>query len=105
MYDGGVTLTLASSPRAAEAYALVLALQHRMVNAMETLGGQAFVLTTWGRDQGRHGGGQRWSTGTTPVFNRASVNVSQVHYDDEPAKKLASATALSRSEEHTSELQ
>ncbi len=95
MYDGGVTITLASSPRAADAYALVLALQHRMVDAMEALGGQAFVLTTWERDQGRHGGGQRWSTGTTPVFNRASVNVSQVHYDDEPAKKLASATALS----------
>lgn len=31
----------------------------------------------------------------TPVFNRATVNVSQVHYDDLPAKRLASATALS----------
>jgi coproporphyrinogen III oxidase len=29
------------------------------------------------------------------VFDRASVNVSQVHYADEPTRKLASATALS----------
>jgi hypothetical protein len=41
-----VTITLASSPRAADAYALVLALQHRMVSAMQTLGGQDFVLST-----------------------------------------------------------
>lgn len=31
----------------------------------------------------------------SPVFQRASVNVSQVHYDDVPTKPLASATALS----------
>jgi coproporphyrinogen III oxidase len=33
--------------------------------------------------------------GGNPVFNRASVNVSQVHYDDDPSKRLGSATALS----------
>ncbi len=32
---------------------------------------------------------------STPLFNRATVNFSQVHYDDLPDKKLASATALS----------
>ncbi len=32
---------------------------------------------------------------TCDAFNRASVNVSQVHYDDEPQRKLSSATALS----------
>lgn len=94
-YSDRVTITLAASRSAADAYALVQALQHRMVNAMQALGGDAFVLTTWERDHGRHGGGQRWSAGPTPVFDRASVNTSQVHYDDEPAKKLASATALS----------
>ena len=62
---------------------------------MEALGREAFVATRWARDDGRHGGGERWETSTTPIFDRASVNVSQVHYDDEPAKKLASATALS----------
>jgi coproporphyrinogen III oxidase len=90
-----VTITLASSLHAADTYALVLALQRRMVDAMEALGGPGFVSTSWERDHGRHGGGQRASVGGTPVFDRASVNVSQVHYDDEPAKKLASATALS----------
>jgi coproporphyrinogen III oxidase len=66
-----------------------------MVEAMQAIGGPAFECTTWERDGGRHGGGDRWGTGGHAVFNRASVNVSQVHYDDDPGKKLASATALS----------
>ena len=66
-----------------------------MVDAMEALGGDVFVATQWARDDGRHGGGERWEISATPIFDRASVNVSQVHYDDEPAKRLASATALS----------
>ncbi|MEM9489700.1 MAG: coproporphyrinogen III oxidase, partial [Myxococcota bacterium] len=37
----------------------------------------------------------RYVTGDSAVFNRASVNVSQVHYDDNPHKRLSSATALS----------
>ncbi len=90
-----MSITLAASPHAADAYTLVRALQRRMVDAMEALGGGRFEPTTWGRDDGRHGGGERWSIGATPVFDRASVNVSQVHYDDEPGKKLSSATALS----------
>jgi coproporphyrinogen III oxidase len=94
-YDPRVTITRASSPHAAEAYELVSALQRRMVDAMEAIGGDRFEPSTWGRDGGRHGGGNRWSVGRTAVFDRASVNVSQVHYDDEPAKKLGSATALS----------
>jgi coproporphyrinogen III oxidase len=94
-YDTGVTITRASSPEAADAYALIVALQRHMVEAMEALGHQPFVATAWARDGGRHGGGERLGIGGTPVFDRASVNVSQVHYDDEPARKLASATALS----------
>jgi coproporphyrinogen III oxidase len=31
----------------------------------------------------------------TPVYGRASVNVSVVHYDDEPEKALSAACALS----------
>jgi coproporphyrinogen III oxidase len=90
-----VTITRASSAEAAAAYSLVAALQRYMVEAMEALGHQPFIATAWARDDGRHGGGERLGIGATPVFDRASVNVSQVHYDDEPAKKLASATALS----------
>ena len=54
-----------------------------------------FGEVTWERDGGRHGGGTRMAIADTSVFDRASVNVSQVHYDDEPTKRLSSATALS----------
>ncbi|HET9621584.1 MAG TPA: coproporphyrinogen III oxidase [Kofleriaceae bacterium] len=90
-----MTMTLAASPHAAEALALVRALQRRMVDAMQAIGGPTFEDTAWLRDGGRHGGGDRWSTGGSAVFDRASVNVSQVHYDDDPDKQLSSATALS----------
>jgi coproporphyrinogen III oxidase len=87
----------ARSDAAAAAYQLVLALQRRMVDAQEALAGGAerFAETAWLRDQGRHGGGTRRSLANTATFDRASVNVSQVHYDDEPDKRLSSATALS----------
>ncbi|CAA6804774.1 MAG: Coproporphyrinogen III oxidase, aerobic (EC [uncultured Sulfurovum sp.] len=49
----------------------------------------------WLRDEGRHGGGIRFEARDEKVFNRASVNISQVHYDDEKNKKLSSATAIS----------
>jgi len=49
----------------------------------------------WFRDEGRHGGGVRYEARDETVFNRASVNVSQVHYDDDEGKKLSSATAIS----------
>jgi coproporphyrinogen III oxidase len=54
-----------------------------------------FTTVTWLRDDGRHGGGTRLELGDTPVFDRGSINVSQVHYDDDPGKRLASASALS----------
>ncbi len=90
----------ARSPAAHLAWTLVTDLQARMVRAQEEVararGDEArFVETTWLRDDGRHGGGTRWGVADTATFDRASVNVSQVHYDDEPAKRLASATALS----------
>jgi len=49
----------------------------------------------WLRDEGRHGGGVRYEVADELVFNRGSVNVSQVHYDDDESKKLSSATAIS----------
>jgi coproporphyrinogen III oxidase len=71
---------------------LVEALQRHFVDA---LGGDGFSRLEWERDGGRHGGGVRYACAETSQFNRASVNVSCVHYDDEPARRLASATALS----------
>lgn len=90
-----MTTIPARAPEAARAREVVDALQRRMVDAMQSLAGDTFVATHWLRDEGTHGGGVRWSTGDTPAFDRGSVNVSQVHYDDLPDRKLASATALS----------
>ena len=68
----------------------------RLMAAAASLGHPvSFEPVRWSRDGGRHGGGMRLRCRDTPVFQRASVNVSQVHYDDVPAKPLASATALS----------
>jgi coproporphyrinogen III oxidase len=91
---------LARSAPAARAYEFVRTLQRRMVDAQEGVArarGEAdrFVEVGWARDDGRHGGGMRCELADTAVFDRASVNVSQVHYDDEPARRLSSATALS----------
>jgi len=80
----------ARAPEAAQAREVVDALQRRMVDAMQALapGDAPLVATHWLRDGGAHGGGVRWATGDTGMFDRASVNVSQVHYDDLPERKL-----------------
>lgn len=93
-------MILARSAPAARAHELVRSLQRRMVDAQEGVArvrgtNDRFVEVGWARDDGRHGGGTRCELADTAVFDRASVNVSQVHYDDEPARRLSSATALS----------
>lgn len=92
--------TKARSSSARKALQLVEAIQGRFVAELEKLGRnrgvpQAFEPLDWLRDGGIHGGGRRFESGGTQIFGRASVNVSQVHYDDDPGKKLGSATALS----------
>lgn len=91
--------TSPSSPQARRAWELVEGLQHRLVAALEEVaqpfGDPGFEPVDWLRDQGRHGGGRRYATALSPVFNRASINVSAIHYDDLPDKRLNSATALS----------
>lgn len=91
---------LAQSTKAAHAYSLVKTLQRQFVDKLEEVsqaGGdhQLFNRVEWLRDEGQHGGGARYEIANSRVFNQASVNVSQVHYDDNPEKNLASATALS----------
>lgn len=54
-----------------------------------------FEAVSWLRDGGVHGGGTRMQAMDTATFDRASVNVSVVHYDDVPTKPLSSACALS----------
>ncbi|MEE9368746.1 MAG: coproporphyrinogen III oxidase [Pontiella sp.] len=90
-----MTSTPASSKQAAKVLDLVESLQSRFVQSLEKLGGEPFHDSEWFRDEGRHGGGQRFGVADTHLFGRASVNVSQVHYDDEPERKLGSASAIS----------
>jgi coproporphyrinogen III oxidase len=82
-----------------QATELVESLQRRFVAGLERVASRdrsdRFACVEWLRDEGRHGGGVRWGTGDTAMFNRASVNVSTVHYDDSPDRRLSSATALS----------
>jgi coproporphyrinogen III oxidase len=90
----------AKSPRAAQAYALVTDLQQRFVNKLDAISkksgnGKPFEPTEWFRDEGRHGGGVRFMATDDKIFNRASVNTSQVQYDDDDTKQLASANAIS----------
>jgi len=58
-------------------------------------GESSFQQVSWFRDEGSHGGGQRMVATNQEVFNRASINTSQVHYDGIESKPLASANALS----------
>ncbi len=92
--------TLAASATAKEANAIVEHLQLYFVERLNALSREfgddrAFDAVEWFRDEGRHGGGLRYMATDDSLFNRGSVNVSQVHYDDDAGKKLGSATALS----------
>jgi len=90
----------AKSLQAKSANLLVESLQKYFVNKLNSVAeifgnGQRCEAVEWLRDEGRHGGGVRFETRDEKVFNRGSVNISQVHYDDEKTKKLSSATAIS----------
>jgi coproporphyrinogen III oxidase len=85
----------AQSEQAGQALFMLEGLQCRFVERLEKLGNESFTLVEWLRDGGRHGGGCRYGIADTVLLGRASVNVSQVHYDDEPLRKLASASAIS----------
>ncbi|NJK40397.1 MAG: coproporphyrinogen III oxidase [Acaryochloridaceae cyanobacterium SU_2_1] len=92
--------TKAKSPSATQAYALIEALQERFVRKLESIShsmgrDQSFEPREWFRDQGEYGGGIRYEATDEQTFNRASVNISQVNYDSNPAKKLGSASAIS----------
>jgi len=91
---------MSNSKSSIDANTLVTSLQNRFVNSLnslsDTLGeSKHFEKVTWFRDQGLHGGGSRFESRDNVLFNTASVNVSQVHYDEMPDKALRSATAIS----------
>ncbi len=90
----------AESIKAQQAYDLVTGLQQRFVQKLTEISGQqgdgrGFEAVEWFRDGGVHGGGVRYEARDEKIFDRGSVNVSQVQYEDDPAKTLASATAIS----------
>ena len=91
---------LASSLEAQKALLLVEELQNYFVNQLNNIShelgkNENCEAIEWFRDEGEHGGGVRYEARDETVFNRGSVNVSQVHYDDEVTKTLSSATAIS----------
>ncbi len=95
-----MTMIMAKSTEAIEAYKLVRALQKRFVDKLnhlsQTIGeNKNYEEVTWLRDDGIHGGGSRFEARDNTLFNTASVNVSQVHYDEDESKKLQSASAIS----------
>mmetsp|Transcript_120218 Transcript_120218/g.340668 ORF Transcript_120218/g.340668 Transcript_120218/m.340668 type:complete len:414 (-) Transcript_120218:225-1466(-) len=74
------------------------ALFQRRLEAISSGGPEApaFRPVTWERDAGQHGGGTRLeTTGGDAVFNRATINLSGVHYEDVEDAKVVSASALS----------
>lgn len=89
-------MTLSRSARAQAAYSLVQSLQtkllHRLTDPADI---GRFEPAQWLRDDGRHGGGTRLTYAGGERFNRASLNVSHVHYDDLSERPLGSASALS----------
>ncbi len=93
-------MKMAKSKDAVEAYKLVRSLQTRFADKLSALSSEIgedkpFEEVTWIRDGGLHGGGSRFEARDETLFNTASVNVSQVHYNEQPDRNLQSATAIS----------
>ncbi len=93
-------IILASSQNAIKALYIVGHLQQRFVTQLNRLSkdlgeNREFEEVSWLRDDGVHGGGNRFEARDEKLFNTASVNVSQIHYDEMPEKNLKSATAIS----------
>lgn len=95
-----MSIIFAKSEDAKLALELVKSLQKRFVEKLNKLSkeygeNRVFEEVIWERDEGIHGGGSRFEARDEILFNTASVNVSQVHYDDLEEKQLQSATAIS----------
>ena len=87
---------LATSAKAKFALTHLSQVQLYFVDKLKNIStGSRFNAVEWLRDNGTHGGGERFEATSNDVFNRASVNISQVQYEDNPEKAFISATALS----------
>lgn len=93
-------MTMSKSQDAIKAYEIVKALQKRFVDKLDDLSAKygenkKFQEVNWLRNNGVYGGGSRFEARDEVLFNTASVNVSQVHYDEDLTKSLQSASAIS----------
>jgi len=93
-------MIMSKSKDAVDAYNLVRGLQTRFADKLSALSSEIgedkpFEEIIWFRDGGLHGGGSRFEARDEKLFNTASVNVSQVHYNEQPDRNLQSATAIS----------
>lgn len=91
-------MTFSPSASAHSAWQLVTKLQATFALGLAQTGGtKPFSQQDWLRSKGQFGGGYRLMAedGAGSTFNRASVNVSHVHYTSDDSKALSSATALS----------
>ena len=92
--------TAAKSINAQQTLLMLSRLQYIFMNKLQSISEQAgysaeFNAIEWLREAGEFGGGLRFEASEGEVFNRASINVSQVHYENRPDKSFSSATALS----------
>lgn len=92
--------SLPTSERAQTVLGQIEALQSDVAARMRAAGEALrlpvrFERVEWLRGEGRFGGGHRLVGQSEGLFDRASCNVSAVHYDELPERALASATALS----------
>ncbi|AXX90022.1 coproporphyrinogen III oxidase [Arcobacter suis] len=93
-------MTMSKSQDAIKAYEIVKALQKRFVDKLDDLSAKygenkKFQEVNWLRNNGVYGGGNRFEARDEVLFNTASINVSQVHYDEDLTKSLQSASAIS----------
>lgn len=93
-------MSMAKSQDAVNAYKLVRGLQKRFADRLSVLSAEIgenkpFEEVVWFRDAGLHGGGSRFEARDEMLFNTASVNVSQIHYNEQANRNLQSATAIS----------
>lgn len=85
-----------SSAKAQQTLSKLTDLQLHFANQLSRLDEhKPFIKKTWLRDNGLHGGGNRLQAENSSFFNRAQINVSQVHFDSNTAKVFTCATALS----------
>ena len=90
----------ATSEKAVNALNMLTKAQNHFVNQLSLVCQKSnlpaqFSSKQWFRDEGSHGGGLRFEAPQNSLFNQASVNVSQIQYEDMPEKAFLSATALS----------